>query len=284
MIGSETELLLSEFHDLRELLYRETGISFEVSKHEYLGRRVRERIVASAAPSFRDYLHRLRTEESRAELQQLINLVTVNESYFFREEYQLRCLVRSILAEVAPRRAGSLRLWSIPCANGEEPYSLAIYLLEHWPQVDAYDIQILASDIDTQALRRAEQGLYSARAVEQLPRPYLQKYFRPVDGGQFQICPELRRSVEFTRLNLSDPAQVARYRDMDVIFCRNLLIYFDDESRLSAANALYQALSPGGFVCLGHSETMSRISSAFVLRRFPDAIVYQRPGDDRGRP
>lgn len=161
-------------------------------------------------------------------------------------------------------------------ASGEEPYSIAICLLERWADLQHHDVEIIASDIDTNILTQARAGLYSERAVSQMPVSYLQKYFRRTAHG-YQLIDDVRSSVEFTRVNLSSRADTRPYRDFDVVFCRNLLIYFDDVSRKAAAETFYDALRPGGFICLGHSESMSRISSLYHVRKFPEAIVYQKP-------
>jgi chemotaxis protein methyltransferase CheR len=148
--------------------------------------------------------------------------------------------------------------------------------MEHWPGLEKWDVEIISSDIDTDIINRARHGHYSARSVQHLPPALLQKYFKPNTDG-YQICDDLREAVEFTRVNLSEATEVRAYREFDVIFCRNLLIYFDDMSRRQAADTFFDALNPGGFVCLGHSESMSRISSLFRVRKFPEAIVYQKP-------
>lgn len=275
-----------EFLRIRELLYEETGILFEDGKADYVSRRVLERMQAVGCKRFFEYISLLRYGPAGVEMQQLINAVTVNETYFFREEYQLRCLVDSMLNEVAARRRvdRSIRLWSIPCATGEEPYSLAIYLLERWPLADDFDIEIVASDIDTNVLRAAERGLFPQRSVERVPEPLLHKYFTRTRAGTYQICDALRQSVTFTRVNLTSAQETSRYQHFDVVFCRNMLIYFDDASRRQVVEVLYEALNPGGFICLGHSESMSRISVAFQIRKFPEAIVYQRPLGQKGLP
>ncbi|KMO30277.1 hypothetical protein VQ03_28600, partial [Methylobacterium tarhaniae] len=164
-------------------------------------------------------------------------------------------------------------------ATGEEPYSVAIWLLEHWPTVDAWEIEIVGSDIDTRALAAAEAGRYGARALGRLPPALVSRYFVPEGDGSWRILPELRGSVRFSRRNLVDAVGMAQEGRFDVVFCRNVLIYFDDASRKIAAATLFAALRPGGFLCLGHTESMSRIPSRFRTRRFPEAIVYQRPED-----
>ena len=268
-----------EFLKFRDFFYRKTGIFFEETKHYFVDKRLVERIQATGNDNFRSYFVMLRFETSGAELQALINLMTVNETYFFREEYQFTCLVNSILEEVAQHkpRNESIKIWSVPSSSGEEPYSLAIYLLEHWARADDYNIELIASDIDTVILERARQGRYDKRSIQHLPEPLLRKYFTTLLNGQYQINEDLRNSVEFTLVNITDLAQMRGYRDFDVVFCRNLLIYFDDTSRRIAAESLFNALRPGGFISLGHSESMSRITPLFKVRKFPEAIVYQKP-------
>lgn len=264
-----------------------TGLSFTEAKRYFVDRRVAARMQAVGATGLRAYMNLLRFQASGEELQRLVNLMTVNETYFFREKYQLDCLVNSVLDElVRGRPKGSrLRIWSAGCATGEEPYSIAIMLLENWGRVDDYEIELLASDIDSAVLERAREGIYDERALQGLPAHLRAKYFQPVRGAadaggpRWQIVEDLRESVDFSLVNIADPQQVRAFRGIDVIFCRNLLIYFDDLGRREAASMFHDALAPGGFVCLGHSESMSRMSSLFIPRRFPDAILYQKPAD-----
>lgn len=267
-----------DFQRFREYFYRRSGIQFEASKRYFVDKRLIDRIQATGCSGFRDYFAMLRFEASGREWQALVNEMTVNETYFMREDYQFECLVQSILPElVARKRLGEpLRIWVMPSSSGEEAYGIAMFLLERWPQLKDWDVEIVSSDIDTRILGQAQAGLYSQRAIQQLPAAWLQKYFTREEGG-WRICPTLREAVAFTRVNLNEPAEVAAYRDYDVVFCRNLLIYFDDTSRRQAAESFFDVLRPGGFICLGHSESMSRISSLFRIRKFPKAIVYQKP-------
>ncbi len=152
-----------------------------------------------------------------------------------------------------------------------------MWLLENWPEVDVRDIEIVGSDIDTECLRAAREGEFGARALMRLSAALIAKYFAAIGPDRWRIVPDLRQSVEFTEVNLMDRAETRRNGVFDVIFCRNVLIYFDDASRRLAAENLFENLAPGGFICLGHTESMSRISPLFEVRRFADAIVYQRP-------
>lgn len=280
----EKELCISDddFLKFKEFFYRKTGISFEEAKRYFVDKRILERMKAMGSPSFRSYFSLMRFQASGEELQLLTNLMTVNETYFLREEYQFLALINSILPEILTRKKNSepIRIWCMPSSSGEEPYSLAMYLLERWPGIQNRDVQLIASDINTAILQKARTGLFSERSIQHVPSSWLQKYFTQV-GEEYQICDELRQAVEFTQVNLTDPESTRSYRDFDVVFCRNLLIYFDDVSRKTAAETIFDVLKPGGYVCLGHSESMSRISPLFKIYKCPEAIVYQKPLEER---
>ena len=255
---------------------------FTEAKRYYVERRVWERMAAADSPSFASYFAHLRTDTGD-EIQQFVNAFTVNETYFYREDYQLKCLTNDLIGErLSGRPSGdALRIWSAACSTGEEPYSIAIWLLENWPRVDEYLIEIVASDIDTRVLELARAGTFSKRALMRLPPELIVKYFEALPAECWQINSQLRDSVSFTYVNLLEPDQTRQHGQFGLIFCRNVLIYFDDASRRIAAENLYENLLPGGFICLGHTESMSRISPLFDVRRFDDAIVYQRPGITR---
>ncbi len=282
--GAHAVLISSEdVQRFCEFLYRRTGMSFTESKRYFIDRRLEERIAATGSSSFSAYFSLLRADADH-EIELLINSFTVNETYFYREDHQLRCMTSNLLDVIAAQKkpGGTVRIWSVPCSTGEEAYSIALWLMENWPQVDDYNIEIVGSDIDTRALKAAAEGIYGDRALMRLSPEVIGRYFRPLADGNHQIDDGLRDSIEFTRVNLIDPQDMKQYRDFDLIFCRNVLIYFDDASRRQAAENLYDCLRPGGYICLGHSESMSRISPLFRVSRFPDAIVYQRPELDHG--
>ncbi len=278
----DTTISADDFQRFREYFYRKTGIQFEPSKRYFVDKRLVERIQATGCTGFPDYFAMLRFGAAGREWQQLVNDMTVNETYFMREDYQFGCLVQSLLPELVKTkpRGEPLRIWVMPSSSGEEAYTIAMFLLERWPQLAHWDVEIVSSDIDTRILHRAQEGLYGKRAVQHLPAAWLQKYFTR-EGEEWRISSALRDAVAFTRVNLNDRAEVAAYRDFDVVFCRNLLIYFDDASRRQAAESFYDVLRPGGFICLGHSESMSRISALFKIRKFPQAIVYQKPQEEQ---
>ncbi|MFD1788079.1 CheR family methyltransferase [Sphingomonas floccifaciens] len=259
-----------------QLIYRLTGMIFGENKRYYIERRIADRVAKSNAPDVRTYLA---LAAAGPEAERLINAFTVNETYFYREDHQLAALSNTILPEVVKsRRPGDLiRIWSMPCSTGEEPYSIAIWLLENWPLVDAYNIEIVGSDIDTHALAAARAGYFNQRSLAKVPDRVREAYFEPEHRHRRKLIDDLCESVRFTAANLVDTASVVAQGKFDVVLCRNLLIYFDDASRAIAAKNLYACLNPGGFLCLGHSESMARITERFTLARLDDAIVYRRP-------
>jgi chemotaxis protein methyltransferase CheR len=267
-----------EYRRLCDYLYRHTGMAFTESRRYFVERRVEDRMIATGSSSFTSYFARLRADV-QGELEQLINASTVNETYFYREDHQFACLTSNLLQErlrMKPR-GEPMRIWSVPCSTGEEPYSIAMWLLENWAEVDGHDVEIVGSDIDTDVLEAARAGVFAKRALMRLSSALTDKYFAPSGPEHWQIIDELRQSVRFTTTNIVECTETRPHGLFDVIFCRNLLIYFDDTSRRVAAENLYESLAPGGYICLGHAESMSRISSLFEVCRFADAIVYRRP-------
>lgn len=277
--GAEAPPHLSA-EDLRwfcHFLYVRTGIQLGESKRYYIERRLFARLVATRSASFPNYFMLLRSEPE--EVVRVVDAFTVNETYFYREDHQFRCLSQDLLPEIVRRKlpGDRVRIWSQPCSTGEEAYSIAIWLLENWRMVDAYNVEIVGSDIDATALAAARAGQYGARALARLPEGLVEGYFESPKGNRRAIIRDLRESVTFTQANLIDRSSMTAHGVFEVIFCRNALIYFDDASRVRAMDNLYSCLAPGGFVCLGHTESMTRIDARFQTRRFADAIVYQRP-------
>jgi chemotaxis protein methyltransferase CheR len=268
-----------EYAKFCEFFHRKTGIMFDPQKKYFVERRVIDRMTSVGCTTFREYFAILRFEASGAEMQRLVNQMTVNETYFFREDYQLKALVAGILPDLAARRRTGqpIRIWSVPCSSGEEPYSLAIYILEYWADADRQDIEILASDIDSTILAAAAAGVYGERSLQRLSPDLIRRYFTRQKDRDYRISADIRGSIEFSQGNVVDPLFMRSFRGIDVIFCRNMLIYFDDKSRRETVEAMYDCLSPGGYICLGHSESMSRISPLFRPRKFADSIIYQKP-------
>ncbi|ARE40329.1 Chemotaxis protein methyltransferase CheR [Rhodovulum sp. P5] len=283
-LGGTDDIGLTEanYAAFEEFFYRKTGIAFDRSKRYFVRKRIARRMEATGHDRFRSYFSFMRLEPSQTEFQALVNEMTVNETYFFREEHQFKCLVGSILPEISARRPNApLKIWSMPCATGEEPYSIAFYLLEYWRGIDDHDVTLLASDIDTSVLAAARTGYFPERSLKNLPPELRKRYFRPARNGKHQIDSEIREVVDFAKVNLLSPPPRFQQGDIDIVFCRNLLIYFNHQAQRRAVENIAEALRPGGFVLLGHSESMNRISDLFAVRRFAEGIVYQKPYEDR---
>jgi chemotaxis protein methyltransferase CheR len=276
MAAANPALTTAQLERLRAILYDRTGMIFGESKRYYIERRIGGRMAKTGIADISRYLDGLLFDQ--AEMDALVSAFTINETYFYREESQLAALSREILPRiVADRRPGDLvRIWSMPCSTGDEAYSIAIWLLENWPMVDAWNIEIVASDLDKAALAQAKRGRYGERALAKLPDDVRERYFGPTRGHVREIVDDLKESVQFREANLIDPRSMAAQGRFDVIFCRNLLIYFDEAAREVAARNLYDSLNPGGYLCLGHTESMARISDLFAPIRLADAIVYRR--------
>jgi chemotaxis protein methyltransferase CheR len=268
-----------DFQLFRSFFYHVSGIQYSNAQRYYVDKRLIARLKVTGESSVSAYLNELKSDPLGEEMNELIHLMTVKQTYFFREKYQFECLVHSILPEYVNTRSGdkAIRIWSIPSSSGDEPYSIAIYLKEFWRELARYGVEITGSDLDERILEVARQGQYAKPALQALPENLLRKYFTERPYGGYEVNKEIKALVKFSTANIHQTDLTQKFHDFDVIFCRNLLIYFDDASRKKAIHKLFNALKPGGLLCLGHSESLSRIESEFEIRRFEEALVYQKP-------
>ena len=275
------EITLDDYQRLTDFIYRKAGIRFEPKKIYFVSKRVQKRMEELGIDSYSEYIRRLRfLDRDGREFQNLINLLTVNETYFFRDYPQLLAFGEHCLPEVVERkienRQRKLRLWSAGCSTGEEPYTLSIILHELLDDIRLWDVEILGSDIDGGALERAKRGIYSKRSVKDVPQQYLEQYFTPLNNGFYAIRDNIKSIVRLEYLNLADKMELRKRRGFDFIFCRNVLIYFDDISRKKVVDHFYVALNRGGYIFLGSSESLGRITSAFKMKRAGKHIVYTK--------
>lgn len=271
------ELTAEQFRKLTRLIYKKLGISFEDKKAYFLNKRVAKRVEQLGLDDIDAYLFVLAYSDGDGkEMQELANLVTTNETYMFREFEQLTSFADFCLPEVIGNRGANkrLRIWCAGCSSGEEAYTLAIIVREVFPQSKGWDIEITATDIDENVLQMARTAVYGHRSVKDVPDSYTTHLLPTVMG--FRVHPETARLVKVRKLNLHDAVQMKAMRDYDFIFCRNVLIYFDDESRRQVLNNFYNALNPGGYIFLGHSESVGRITSAFRLKRAEGHLLYSK--------
>lgn len=266
------------FEKFIRLIYKKTGIFYELNKKYYVIKRLEKRAETLNMDDLNDYYTMLKFSEDTSEFDQLINDLTVNETYFFRDFPQLRNFAEDVLPVFVHenKKRKKIKIWSAACSTGEEPYTLSIILLEMLDKPEEWEIEILATDINTDVLESAKIGVYENRSIRDVPPEYLEKYFTK-RNDKYIINFSVRKPVSFKRINLMDENEMSNIDGCDFIFCRNCLIYFDDESRKSVLSSFYDSLKPGGFIFLGHSESVGRISSAFKGQRIGDTIVYSRP-------
>ena len=273
------EASTADLQRVRDFLYARTGLVYGDAKRLFVARRIAQRMGASGYSDFGAYYARVMRDAAEADA--LVSAFTINETYFYREKHQLKTLSASLLPILTASKAPGerLRIWSMPCSTGEEAYSIALWLLENWPLVDAYNVEIVGSDIDIEALAAAEAGFFGARALGRLPDELKARYFELAGPERWRLIQDLRESVHFTRANVIDLASLTGQGRFEAILCRNLLIYFDERSRTLALDNLYRALAPGGFLLLGHTEALAKVDDRFIPTRFKEGVVYRKPVD-----
>jgi chemotaxis protein methyltransferase CheR len=275
------ELGREAFRLLRDLIHGHCGIFFDEDTAFLLERRLAGRVAAHALADYDDYVQFLLAagaEARRAELDEIVDVVTTNETYFFREPQQLAAFREEILPHLAETRPRGRRLsvWSAGCSTGEEPYTIAIELLESG-LFAGWDLAVFGSDISRRVLQVARRGVYGRASFRATDPARQRRWFTPVDGGKHQIIDEVRRLVRFGHVNLIDDLTSPILGEVDVVFCRNVLIYFDQSARRRTIDHLYKKLCPKGFLLLGHSESLLSLSTAFELVHMRNDMVYRKP-------
>ena len=273
LLSKENFLKISEF------IYRKSGIYLEEDKHyEKLAKYVDTRSAKLNLENFRKYFFKLRFEDKDGEeFQELMNGVTVNETYFYREKDQFEVLANKILPELHKKLPASktIRILSSPCSTGEEPYSMILHIVEEGNIVEERDIEVVGIDIDSTVIEKAKAAKYTERSVHAIPKKVLSKWFNK-NRTNYELCEDLHGSVDFKVANVFDKTQMRSLGKFDIIFSRNMLIYFDDASRKEVAMTFYDLLNPGGYVLLGHAEYMSRIVSVFKAKKIDNTLIYQK--------
>jgi chemotaxis protein methyltransferase CheR len=263
-----------------DLIYKKTGIWFETTKRYFVDKRLDERIAELGLADYREYYKLLKFSIEQTEMQQLINRLTINETYFFRDFPQLQGFAEDVLLQMVKEKIKTgdkrIRLWSAGCSTGEEPYTLAIILLEMLPDPDQWTLEIMASDINTRVLDVARKGFYNSRSIKDVPLEYLKRYFTQRFETHI-LNMKIRNMVTFKTINLMEDQEMKIQTNYDLIFCRNVLIYFDTDSRLSVLNRFYQSLRNDGYIYLGHSESVARITDSFKAKRIGSTIAYYKP-------
>jgi chemotaxis protein methyltransferase CheR len=264
-----------EFSLYRKLIYGKAGICLSPTKKAFLEARLARRVRELGMDSFHAYYQYVTEDQNGNELAQLLDRISTNETHFFREPRQFEFLEQQIFPDwkaqgdsgLRPRR---IRVWSAGCSTGEEPYSLAMILLDHFPGGSGWEIEIIATDLSSRALNSARKAVWSIAKAKEIPQSYLKRFMLKGTGSQqayMKAGAEIQAIVRFQQLNLNDD-HYAVPEPFDLIFCRNVLIYFDAASRARVVYRLVNRLAPGGFLLVGHAESLNGVS---------DRIRHVRP-------
>ena len=277
---SEIAMTDEEFPLLRDLIYNYSGLYFAEENRYLLERRLSSRLAHHQLSTFQDYYYFLKYDAGREqELSDIMDLLTTNETYFFRESFQLKAFTDEIIPELVKRKSingdKTIRIWSAGCSTGEEPYTIAMLLMEK-PELYGWKIEIIGTDISQRVLHHARKGVYGNSSFRVAEPHYKGRYFQDLDGG-YRVGDRVREFVTFSRLNLYDSSRFLFLGKMDIIFCRNVIIYFDLPAKKRVIEQFYNTLNPGGFLLLGHSESLMNITTAFKLRHFKNDMVYEKP-------
>jgi chemotaxis protein methyltransferase CheR len=265
------------FRLLRDAIYKRTGMWFADSAKYLLQKRLSPRAKELNFDSFQKYFYFLQYDaRADAEFDQIYDLVTTNETYFFREPAQLAAFTEEIVPDILARKSiRKVRIWSAGCSSGEEPYSIAMLLQERGLYSHSV-FEIFASDINQAVLAKARRGLYRENAFRATDPAVRERYFAREADGSWRISDEIRNRVSFGRLNLYDEPRVSLLGHVDIIFCRNVIIYFDEASKRVVVGSFYNRLVDGGYLLLGHSESLISLSTQFKLRHLKNDMVYQK--------
>lgn len=269
-----------DFVMIRDFIHEKAGIYFAENKMYLVQNRLEKRMAELDMKSVRDYFYHVKYDVSQKEFNRLMVLMTTNETSFFRNEPQLLCfsdevlplIIEKKLQSTAPKR---LRIWSAGCSTGEEPYTLAILIMERLGNLDGWNVEIIANDISEDVLAKARKGEYTGITLRNVKPDILARYYDK-NGDNYTVKPEVKALVKFSQINLNETRKLALMKNVDTIFCRNVMIYFSDDVKKQIVRGYFQALDPGGYFYIGHSETLHGISKAFKLVYFKNALVYQK--------
>jgi chemotaxis protein methyltransferase CheR len=273
--GPEHGLSEHELSEIRMLIEERTGICFDESRERFFSTRVKEHLRAKGLDRGTDLLRAIR--KSNVDYEALLEGLLTQETSFFRYPSVYQAFEKRVLPELHVKKfwknPRTLRIWSAGCSTGEEPYSIAITIADSLSFSDSWNVEILATDVGRHALKLAERGVYSGRSLGSVSPEQLSRHFTTVSGG-YQVKPRLRKLVTFTQMNLASAVYVGR---MDMIFCMNVLIYFSEERRRTLVQRFYDTLEPGGYLFLGHSESISKMPVKFQAIVLNDCILYRKP-------
>jgi chemotaxis protein methyltransferase CheR len=262
------------FRELRDIIYEKSGIFVPDTKMYLIENRLSSILKEKKLKTYEDYLNLLKYSSNGNDLSRLFDAITTNETYFFREMEQLQVCVNSVVPSLLNTgKRSKVRIWSAACSTGEEPYTIAMMLMEKFGSINAFDI--LGSDISNNVLASARMACYSSYSTRNVPAKYLKKYFTP-DGKVFRLNNEIKKSVKLTKINITESKDMRAMHGADIIFCRNVLIYFDLKSKQEAVSNLYDCLKPGGYLFIGATESLHNVTRAFRPSAVDGIISYRK--------
>ncbi|MBI5902272.1 MAG: protein-glutamate O-methyltransferase CheR [Deltaproteobacteria bacterium] len=279
-LNSKPKLSNETFTLISGLIYSRCGIFFALSKKYLLEARLQKRLEVLSLKTFGDYYYYLTYDAEREkEMARLLNTIVTNETSFFRDLMQLDAFRRGVMQRLMndKEKSGSrnLRLWSAACSTGEEPYTLAMMLLEDGIPSRGYGAEILASDLSDNVLRSAQAGVYDKYSLRNTPEAYIAKYFQN-SAETYAVNKKVQELVRYRKINLYNALETATVKSVDVIFCRNVLIYFDDASKKKVLAHLYDSLNKGGYLFVGFSESLHDVTRLFKPLSIERTVVYQK--------
>ncbi|WP_457634856.1 CheR family methyltransferase [Persephonella sp.] len=269
---------------LRDFLNMRFGIYIDDEKLDTIYKKKLKNLMEKSGYSdFSSFYMDVVFRRNSSVFQELINTVTVNETYFFREQHQFETLVKYVLPEIDQKKPHNepINILSAPCSTGEEVYSIAIYLMEEGRLINKRDFMLLGIDIDTDAVKKAVSGVYPQRSLIKVPPNIRKKYFVK-DGNSYKVADFLKKAVNFRVANVLDKYQMKRLGKFDVIFCRNLLIYFDEKSRREALSVFYSIMENGGYLFLGHAERIPEDFTLFKKMKIGESYIYKKVEGQNG--
>lgn len=265
-----------ELHEISAFVYQTYGIDLSKKKQLIEGR-LSHTLKSRGLASFSAYFALIRADKSNEELQFFLNKITTNHSYFARENDHFDFMFQTALPYLESHRRGDLRIWSAGCSSGQEAYTMAIVIDQYFgSRKSSWDTTILATDISTDVLAKARQGIYSEDNLNYLPPQWLKQYFTKLPNGTYQVIERIRNEVVFKPSNLMEP--FVYKKPFDIIFCRNVMIYFDNITTQNTIEKFYQATAPGGYFFIGHSESVNRNATRY---RYLQPAIYQKDSDGR---
>ncbi len=273
------EMKMEEFIQFRDFVHEKSGMYFPEAKMYLVKNRLANRMKELGIKSYKDYFYMVKYDTTMKEFNMLMNLLTTNETSFFRNLPQLKAFSDEVLPLVIDEKNKShnktLRIWSAGCSTGEEPYTIAMYLREKEIQLKGFNCEIIANDISENVLQAARKGIYHELALRTTPKPYIDKHFTKT-GSVYRINDDIKRMVKFSQINMTDQLKMSLVKNVDIIFCRNVTIYFSDDVKRKITKFFYNSLVKGGYYFIGHSESLHGISKAFKLVYLKNGLVYKK--------